>query len=89
MELPVIVTDIRGSREAVTDGVNGLVVPPRQVQPLADAMERLATDPALRRRLGAAGRLRAEASFDETRVFGVILNGYSKALARSRGRRRE
>ncbi|MGI0014055.1 MAG: glycosyltransferase, partial [Nitrososphaera sp.] len=39
--------------------VTGLVVPPRSPQALAQALNRLAVDPALRARMGAAGRERA------------------------------
>jgi glycosyltransferase involved in cell wall biosynthesis len=65
--LPVIATDTRGPREQVVDGETGLLVPPATVQPLAAALERLAGDPALRARMGAAGRARAVQRFDEAR----------------------
>ena len=45
---PMIATDAPGCRELVRDGSNGLLVPLRQAPPLADALERLATDPGLR-----------------------------------------
>jgi glycosyltransferase involved in cell wall biosynthesis len=51
-----VATDIPGSRDLVTDGHDGLLVPPEDPAALADALERLAADPALRNRLGAAAR---------------------------------
>jgi len=66
--LPVVASDIRGPREQVVDGVTGLLVPPRQVEPLAAALARLAADPALRAAMGVAGRDRALALYDETKV---------------------
>lgn len=45
-----------GVREIITDGVDGLVVPPRDVDALAEGLDRLMGDEALRRRLGAAAR---------------------------------
>ena len=66
--LPVVSTAIRGPREQVLDGVTGLLVPPRQVAPLAAALRRLAGDPMLRRRMGEAGRARAVALYDEATV---------------------
>ena len=45
-----------GVREIVTDEVDGLVVPPRDVDALAEGLDRLMGDDALRRRLGAAAR---------------------------------
>jgi colanic acid/amylovoran biosynthesis glycosyltransferase len=61
--LPVVVTDVGGVSEAVTEGVEGIVVPPRDPAAMAAALERLRTDPALRRRMGAAGRRRVQAEF--------------------------
>ncbi len=71
--LPVVATDIRGPREQVVHGQTGLLVPSMTVAPLADALRRLATDPALRRRMGDAGRARAMALYDEARVVGRTL----------------
>ena len=45
-ELPVVVTDCGGLTEAVSDGVEGLVVPPRDPGALSSALERLWRDPA-------------------------------------------
>lgn len=72
--LPVVATDIRGPREQVAEGETGFLVPPRAVAPLAAALGRLADDPALRARLGEAGRARALARFDEARVIGRTLD---------------
>jgi glycosyltransferase involved in cell wall biosynthesis len=66
--LPVIATDIRGPREQVVEGETGFLVPPATVAPLAAALSALAEDPALRARLGDAGRARALDRFDETRI---------------------
>jgi glycosyltransferase involved in cell wall biosynthesis len=66
--LPVVATDIRGPREQVVDGETGFLVPPMTVEPLAGALSKLADDPALRQRLGAAGRARALDRFDEARI---------------------
>ena len=52
---PVIATDVEGLREAVTDGVTGLLVPAGEVEALTAALDRLLADPALAARLGAAG----------------------------------
>ena len=65
---PVVTTDMPGCREVVTDGDNGLLVPPRDPASLADALDKLIGDAALRRRMGAAGRSRAVASFGLAQV---------------------
>ncbi len=71
--LPVVATTIRGPREQVLPGETGLLVPPAEAPPLADALARLATDPVLRARLGAAGRARALERYDEGVVLGRTL----------------
>ncbi len=54
--LPMVATDVPGCREIVRDGETGLLVPPRDAESLAAALERLAGDAVLRRRMGAAAR---------------------------------
>ncbi|MFM7061240.1 MAG: glycosyltransferase [Actinomycetes bacterium] len=49
--LPVVATSVGGIPEAITDGVDGLLVPARDPQALAAALTRIVTDPALRARL--------------------------------------
>jgi glycosyltransferase involved in cell wall biosynthesis len=61
--LPVVGTRVNGIADLVEDGRTGLLVPPANPGALANALERLANDPALRRRLGAAGRARIESCF--------------------------
>ncbi len=72
--LPVVATDIRGPREQVVAGETGLLVPPMRVAPLAEALSRLSGDAALRARLGAAGRARALAHYDEAAVVARTLD---------------
>lgn len=72
--LPVIASDIPGPREQVVDGETGLLVPPRDSGPLAEALRRLACDPDLRERMGAAGRARALDLYDESKVLARTLD---------------
>lgn len=69
----VITTDAPGCRETVEDGVNGYLVEPRTVEPLADAMIRVAADPATVARFAKAGRRIAEDKYDVHKVNAVIL----------------
>ena len=55
-EVPVVATDVGSVREVVSNGVTGVIVPPDSPEALARETLRLAADPALRRRLGEAGR---------------------------------
>jgi glycosyltransferase involved in cell wall biosynthesis len=54
--LPVVATSVGGVPEIVADGVTGLLVPPHAPALLAAAIERIAADPGLRRRMGSAAR---------------------------------
>ena len=72
--LPVVATTIRGPREQVVDGQTGFLVPPGAVAPLAQALNRLAADPALRAAMGAAGRARALDRYDEAKVVARTLD---------------
>ncbi len=58
--VPVVATDIPGYREVVSDGVEGLLVPPLDPAALAAALRRILTAPELGAALGSAGRRRAE-----------------------------
>jgi len=55
-ELPVVATDIAGTREIVVHGENGLLVPPRDSHALAKAIAQLIKDRPERERMGKAGR---------------------------------
>ena len=78
---PMIATDVPGCRDVVRDGETGLLVPVDAPEPLADAIARLAADPALRQRLGAAARARAEEEFSAAIVAGQIAKLYGDLAA--------
>jgi glycosyltransferase involved in cell wall biosynthesis len=61
--LPVVATDVPGTRELVADGVTGRLVPVGRPDRLAAALAELVRDPELRYRFGCAGRERVERSF--------------------------
>jgi glycosyltransferase involved in cell wall biosynthesis len=77
---PIVAADGPGLREIVDDGVNGILVPPRDAEALADAIEKLAGDATLRRRMGEAGRKIAEGAFAEEIVVGETLDLYRQML---------
>lgn len=62
--VPVVASRLSGIPELVEDEVCGLLTPPGDVEALATALRRLAGDPALRQRLGDAGRAAVVADFD-------------------------
>lgn len=78
--LPNIVTDINGSREIVVDGENGLIVPPRTVQPLYDAMERMLMDNVLREKMQKNARPMIESRFERQFVQDCLIEYYQEIL---------
>lgn len=81
MGLPVVSTDTRGCRDVVVDGITGLLVPVRNVQSLADAMERLGLDADLRNQFGSEGRSHVESRYGVDRIVRETLDIYRRELA--------
>lgn len=81
---PVVTTHVSGIPEVVVDGETGLVVPPRDAPALADALLRLITDAAVRRRLGTNGYRRVQERFTADRMVDQTIAIYREALAAKR-----
>jgi glycosyltransferase involved in cell wall biosynthesis len=73
---PLVATNIPGCREAVVDGVTGLLVSPTDPIALAEGIKRLIDDPALRARFGAAARARALENFSDSIICAQTLLVY-------------
>jgi glycosyltransferase involved in cell wall biosynthesis len=80
MAVPVVASDVRGCRQAVFPGENGLLVPYGDVAGFAAAIERVLGDPAYAAQLGRGGRRLAEREFDEQRVFARVKETYRELL---------
>jgi glycosyltransferase involved in cell wall biosynthesis len=80
MEKPVIAVDRGGPRETIVHGEMGFLLEPR-TEVFASAMETLADDPGLVRRMGAAGRARAR-EFDWETFCSTIDENLEQSLAR-------
>jgi glycosyltransferase involved in cell wall biosynthesis len=78
MGKPLITTDTVGCREVVDDGVNGLLVPVKDAEALARAMVCLISNPAMRERMGKAGREKMQREFDERIVVEKTLQVYQQ-----------
>jgi colanic acid/amylovoran biosynthesis glycosyltransferase len=78
--LPVVTTNCGGMPEAVTDGIDGFVVKTRDIVAMASALERLASDPILRSRLGEAARTTASKRFSLVRQTDEFLRLYDSVL---------
>jgi glycosyltransferase involved in cell wall biosynthesis len=79
----VVTADSTGCREAILPGVSGLLVPPRTIEPLAQALHGLMADTALRRTFGRAGRELAERSFAVGSVACKTIAAYDDLLGRT------
>jgi len=80
MAKPIITTQTVGCREVVDEGINGLLVPVKDAKALAEAMIRLIRDPALRERMGKAGRTKIEQEFDERLVIEKVMDIYDQEV---------
>ena len=78
--LPLVATDVPGCREIVRHGENGILVPERDAVALADALQRLAQDPALRKRMSARSRAIACNEFADERVLAATLAIYREPV---------
>src|SRR3546814_5081538 len=63
-----------GCREPVREGLNGFLVPPRNAEKLAAAMERFLADPALAVVMGANARRCAEEQYDVDKVNALLID---------------
>jgi len=82
--LPVVTTDVGGNREAVEDGVTGLLVPPGDPAALAEALEALWDDPDRRESMGKAGRARVEERFSARKMVSETESLYESLLGGKR-----
>lgn len=72
--VPVVASDIGGIPELFTDGVEGLLVPPKDEHALAEAIRQIGEDPERRMRMGEAGRQYARQHYD----MATIVDSYDK-----------
>jgi glycosyltransferase involved in cell wall biosynthesis len=83
---PVVATTFGGSPEVVADNTTGFVRNPFDVEAFSGAIEALLADPAMRARIGAAGRARLESHFTMRRLVDEFLEEYSFAVEAARAR---
>ena len=80
MSLPSIVTDINGSREIIINGINGIIIPPREVEALQDAMERLLTNSELTLEMSSNARPLIESRYEQRYVRQCLKDYYNELL---------
>ena len=86
--LPVVASDVGGVREAVSEGINGLLVPPGEPKALAGALEKLIAEAPERQRLGAAARRIYEGRFRFERMLQETMEVYDTVVDSSRWERK-
>jgi glycosyltransferase involved in cell wall biosynthesis len=80
--LPIIASDLAGTRAQITHGVEGLLTG-REPAAIADALERLITDPLLRARFGAAARRRFEKEFSAACMAEHVAQVYGQSARKA------
>jgi len=78
---PVISYDIDGAKEVVIEDQTGILLPPKSIQPLGDAILKLANDADLRTRLGLQGRLLCQERFGHQSMTKQIRRLYEQILS--------
>ena len=71
--IPAIGTRIYGLKDAIEDGITGLLVGVKEIESLKHAMERLLQDHEMRKKMGEMARMRAKEEFDQRKVIKRIL----------------
>jgi glycosyltransferase involved in cell wall biosynthesis len=81
MGKPVIASDIPGCRDAVKNGISGLLVPPKDASSLEKSLNELITDPIKRSQMSQNGVRWVKENFDRKFVWNNLLKVYQKVLA--------
>jgi glycosyltransferase involved in cell wall biosynthesis len=78
--IPIIATDVGGNSEAVVHGITGYIVPPQDVQALANRINELINDRGKRKKMGKAARARVKDLFTMERHVALIEKLYHEVL---------
>ncbi len=74
--LPIIATDVRGNRDLISTGENGILVPPRSPRKIAEAITTVIDDETLRKKLGKNARETIEDGYTWDEVSNKFLKCY-------------
>ena len=89
MGLPIVSTRIPGCVDSVIDGSTGLLVPPRDVEKLTEAIQKYLDDVELRRQHGQAGRQRVQHDFRPEMIWEDLFRGYCDLVKKKTAARSE
>lgn len=82
MQRPIVVTDIKGCRQAVDKGETGILVPLRNPEKLSGAIIWLFAHPQMAGQMAKRAKEKAERDFDENKVFNRIREGYQELITK-------
>lgn len=85
--VPVVATEVGGTPELISDGQNGLLVVPGNVEHMSRQISLLLSNLSMAREMGAQGRIRVEREFSIERCVDLTIAVYESMLARRRNRR--
>lgn len=88
MALPVVCTNIPGPTDAITDGVNGILVKKKDSGELVSAIRKLYADRGLASRLGENGLENVRRNYEQKALFGYILQDRERLLRESEQKRK-
>jgi glycosyltransferase involved in cell wall biosynthesis len=80
MRKPLVITDVSGVRDVIRNGENGLIVPPGDASALAEAIELVAANSSLCRKLGEGGRAFVESGLKIERIIRQYEQAYLRAM---------
>ena len=84
MGVPVITSNIRANGELIDDGINGILIPPKDPVAIADAVESIFDNPALGIRMAEEGRKKIEKDFNTKIEVEKLESIFMKALNKER-----
>lgn len=76
--IPIVATNVGGLPEVVDDGVSGIIVPPKNAEQVAFALEKLIADKGLRDKMGINGREKVEKQYDWQNNVNQMVSLYRK-----------
>ena len=80
LNIPSIVTNINGCNEIIENGINGLLIEPKNVNELYDAMKKMITDESLYNNCKKNARSIILNKYDQQHLWNLILDEYHQAL---------
>ncbi len=80
MNLPCIVTNINGSNEIIEEGINGTIIPPKDIESLFSSMQKIINDDVWRNQLASNARDKIVSRYEQKLVWEALLNEYNNLL---------